>query len=168
MAARYELASAATPWYRNPVLHDVALLLLRVVAGVMLMQHGGQKWFGFPPSPTRPFAGAPELLSRTGIAGVLEIVGGTLLALGLLTRIVGFILAGELAVAYFLVHAPRGFFPIINSGELAALYSFVFLFFAAAGGGRYSFDRLLFGRRGGVAAAPGETASDQSGVARRS
>jgi putative oxidoreductase len=129
------------------VLHDVALLLLRVVAGAMLMQHGGQKLFGFPPSAGHPFTGAPELFSQMWIAGVFEAFGGLLLLLGLLTRIVGFLLAGELAVAYFTAHAPRGLFPILNMGELAVLYCFVFLFFAAAGGGRYSLDRLIFGRR---------------------
>ena len=129
------------------MLHDLALLLLRVVSGAMLMQHGGQKLFGFPPSAGHPFPGAPELLSKVWIAGVLELFGGLLLVLGLLTRIVGFLLAGELAVAYFTVHAPRGLFPILNQGELAALYSFVFLFFAAVGGGRYSLDGRLFGRR---------------------
>jgi putative oxidoreductase len=147
MAERYESVSAAGPWYRSPMLHDVALLLLRVVAGAMLMQHGGQKLFGFPPSAGHPFTGAPELFSQMWIAGVLEAFGGLLLLLGLLTRIVGFLLAGELAVAYFTAHAPRGLFPILNMGELAALYCFVFLFFAAAGGGRYSLDRLIFGRR---------------------
>jgi putative oxidoreductase len=147
MAERYETVSAAGPWYRSPMLHDVALLLLRVVAGAMLMQHGGQKLFGFPPSAGHPFTGAPELFSQMWIAGVFEAFGGLLLLLGLLTRIVGFLLAGELAVAYFTAHAPRGLFPILNMGELAVLYCFVFLFFAAAGGGRYSLDRLIFGRR---------------------
>ena len=145
--ARYDSVSRAEPWYRSATLHDLALLLLRVVAGAMVMQHGGQKLFGFPPSAGHPFAGAPELLSKVWIAGVLELFGGLLLVLGLLTRIVGFLLAGELAVAYFTVHAPRGFFPILNQGELAALYCFVFLFLAAAGGGRFSLDRKLFGRR---------------------
>jgi putative oxidoreductase len=147
MAERYESVSAAGPWYRSPVLHDVALLLLRVVAGAMLMQHGGQKLFGFPPSAGHPFTGAPALFSQMWVAGVLEAFGGLLLLLGLLTRIVGFLLAGELAVAYFTAHAPRGLFPILNMGELAVLYCFVFLFFTAAGGGRYSMDRLIFGRR---------------------
>jgi putative oxidoreductase len=147
MAERYESVSAAGPWYRSPMLHDVALLLLRVVAGAMLMQHGGQKLFGFPPSAGHPFTGAPALFSQMWVAGVLEAFGGLLLLLGLLTRIVGFLLAGELAVAYFTAHAPRGLFPILNMGELAVLYCFVFLFFAAAGGGRYSLDRLIFGRR---------------------
>lgn len=147
MVVRYGPAGSAVPWYRNSVIHDVALLLLRVVAGAMLMQHGAQKLFGFPSAAARPFTGAPELLSKVGIAGVLELFGGLLLVLGLLARIVGFLLAGELAVAYFTVHAPRGFFPILNQGELAVLYCFVFLFFAAAGGGRYSLDREVFGRR---------------------
>jgi putative oxidoreductase len=147
MAARYESVRSAGPWYRNPVLHDIALLLLRVVAGAMLMQHGGQKLFGFPPSAGHPFTGAPMLFSTVWIAGVLELFGGLLLVVGLLTRIAAFLLCGELAVAYFTAHAPRGLFPILNMGELAALYCFVFLFFAAAGGGRYSLDRLVFGRR---------------------
>jgi putative oxidoreductase len=147
MAARYDTGSAARPWFRNPVIHDIGLFLLRVVAGGMLMQHGGQKLFGFPASGGQVFSGAPELLSQMWIAGVLETVGGLLLVLGLFTRVVGFLLAGELAVAYFTAHAPRGFFPILNRGELAALYCFVFLFFAAAGGGRYSLDQLMFRRR---------------------
>jgi putative oxidoreductase len=145
----------ADPWYRSPVLHDVALLLLRVVAGGMLMQHGGQKLFGFPPSAGHPFAGAPALFSQMWVAGVLETLGGLLLVLGLLTRIVGLLLAGELAVAYFTVHAPRDLFPILNMGELAVLYCFVFLFFAAAGGGRYSVDRLMFGRRSSIRSGRG-------------
>lgn len=147
MVERFEPASAVGPWHRSPMIHDVALLLLRVIAGAMLMQHGGQKLFGFPHAGGQPFMGAPALLSTVWIAGVLETFGGLLLLLGLLTRIVGFLLAGELAVAYFTAHAPRGFFPILNRGELAALYCFVFLFFAAAGGGRFSLDRLLFGRQ---------------------
>jgi putative oxidoreductase len=147
MAARYETISMARPWFRHPVIHDIGLFLLRVVAGGMLMQHGGQKLFGFPSSGGQPFTGAPELLSQMWIAGVLETFGGLLLVLGLFTRVVSFLLAGELAVAYFTAHAPRGFFPILNRGELAALYCFVFLFFAAAGGGRYSLDGLMFNRR---------------------
>ncbi len=158
MAARYEPVSSTDRWYESRTIHDLALLLLRVVAGAMLMQHGGQKLFGFPPTAGQPFTGAPELLSKVWIAGALETFGGLLLALGLLSRLVGFLLAGELAVAYFTVHAPRGFFPILNRGELAALYCFVFLFFAAAGGGRYSLDRLIFNRR---------SAADRSSPRRR-
>ncbi|MDQ3919155.1 MAG: DoxX family protein, partial [Acidobacteriota bacterium] len=79
-------------------------------------------------------------------SGVLELVGGALILLGLFTRLAAFILSGELAVAYFMAHAPQGFWPLLNKGELAAIYSFVFLFLAAAGGGEWALDRLL--RRG--------------------
>ena len=141
------------PWYRSAQAHDLALFLLRVVAAGMLMQHGAQKLFGLLLAPDHPFTGMPALFSKVWIAGVLELVGGLLLAAGLFTRVVAFLLSGELAVAYFTVHAPRGLFPILNMGELAALYSFVFLFFAAAGGGRYSLDRLIEGRRRATAPA---------------
>jgi putative oxidoreductase len=77
-----------------------------------------------------------------GLQGILELVGGLLLALGLFTRTVAFILAGNMAVAYFMAHAPRGFFPLLNGGELAIVYCFVFLYFWLAGGGEWSFDRL--------------------------
>jgi putative oxidoreductase len=114
-----------------------------MVAALLFMQHGTQKLFGFPPSggpvPSPPF----ELFSFTGIAGVLELFGGLLLLVGLLTRPVAFILAGEMAVAYFKSHAPRAFFPIINRGELAALFCFLFLYFAVAGAGAWSLDALL-------------------------
>ena len=116
------------------------LSILRVVAAVLLMQHGAQKLFGFPaggpPQPT------PPLLSLMGFAGVLEFFGGLLLLLGLFTRPVAFILAGQMAVAYFMVHAPQGFWPVLNKGELAALYCFVFLYLAVAGGGAWSLDHL--------------------------
>jgi uncharacterized membrane protein YphA (DoxX/SURF4 family) len=78
-----------------------------------------------------------------GLQGLLELVGGLLLALGLFTRTVAFILAGNMAVAYFMAHAPRGFFPLLNGGELAIVYCFVFLYFWVAGGGEWSLDRLL-------------------------
>ena len=135
--------SELTPWYQ-----DAALLALRVVAGLMLVQHGVQKHFGLLMGPDMPpFHGGPVVFSQTWWAGTLEIVGGTLLALGLFTRVVAFILSGMLAVAYFQVHAPRGFFPILNRGELAALYCFVFLMFAALGGGRFSVDGWWRSRR---------------------
>ena len=78
-----------------------------------------------------------------GFSGILELVGGILLVLGLFTRFTAFILSGEMAVAYFTVHAPNSFFPVLNHGELAALYCFVFLYFAVAGGGAWSLDRIL-------------------------
>ncbi|WP_454915656.1 DoxX family protein [Xanthobacter sediminis] len=115
------------------------LSVLRIVAGLMFLAHGTAKLFGFPVVPM--FANV-QLLSLFGIAGIIELVGGALLALGLFTRPVAFILSGQMAVAYFLVHAPQTFFPILNGGELAALYSFVFLYFAVAGGGAWSLDAV--------------------------
>jgi putative oxidoreductase len=117
----------------------------------LILQHGLQKVFGFllPPGP----AGAPQehgtftLLSLAGISGILELVGGALLILGLFTRPVAFILSGLLAVAYFYQHAPGGFWPLLNRGELAALYSFVFLYLSVAGGGTWSVDNLITTRR---------------------
>jgi putative oxidoreductase len=117
------------------------LSILRIIAGFLIMQHGLQKIFGFPagpqPQPT------PPLLSMMGFVGILELVGGILLIIGLFTRPAAFILSGMLAVAYFMAHAPQGFWPVLNKGELAALYSFVFLYLAAAGGGEWSLDRML-------------------------
>src|SRR5690242_4757508 len=100
---------------------EVTLALLRVVAGLMLMQHGVQKLFGVLTPPDQP-ARVLEPFSRNWIASVLELTLGPLLALGLGTRVVAFVLSGELAFAYFLVHAKNGFWPILNRGELAALY----------------------------------------------
>ena len=131
--------SELTPWYK-----ESAHMALRVVAGLMLMQHGAQKFFGLLLSPGAPaFKGPPALFSQMWWAGSLELVGGMALAFGLFTRPVAFVLSGLMASAYFLSHAPNGFWPILNRGELAALYCFVFLMFAAMGGGRYSLDRLL-------------------------
>jgi putative oxidoreductase len=115
--------------------------LLRFVAGVMFACHGAQKvlgWLGgkaIPPGATLPFA-----------SGVIELVAGTLIAVGLFTSIAAFIASGEMAVAYFMVHAPRGFWPIQNQGELAVLYCFVFFYMAARGSGAFSVDRNV--RRG--------------------
>jgi putative oxidoreductase len=126
---------------------QIGLALLRVVAGLMLVQHGLQKHFGLLLPPDMPFISAPAPFSQMWIAGTLEMIGGTLLALGVLTRLVAFILSGMMAVAYFQVHAPQGFWPILNQGELAALYCFVFLMFAAVGGGPYSVDGLIARRQ---------------------
>jgi putative oxidoreductase len=119
------------------------LSVLRIIAGLLYMEHGLAKIFGFPHQPNHiPY----NLFTlNPGIQGLLELVGGLLLALGLFTRSVAFVLAGNMAVAYFMVHAPRGFFPLLNGGELAIVYCFVFLYFAAAGGGVWSLDAL---RRG--------------------
>ena len=114
------------------------LSVLRIVAALLIMQHGAQKLFGFPPGP-QP-SPRPALLSLIGVAGILEFFGGLLLLVGLFTRPVAFILSGLLAVAYFMAHAPQGFWPVLNRGELAVLYSFVYLYLAVAGGGSWSVD----------------------------
>jgi putative oxidoreductase len=98
--------------------------------------------FGFPAQARVPY----ELLTRNGAAGLLEVAGGLLLLLGLFTRPEAFILSGLMAFAYFLVHAPRGFWTLPNGGDLAVMYCFAFLYIAAAGGGKWSLDNLLRGR----------------------
>ncbi len=133
------------------------LSVLRIVAALLLMQHGAQKLFGVPaapPPPPPPQAAqqnaqqqqAAQQPSRTPplmlVAGTLELFGGLLLLLGLFTRPVAFILSGLMAAAYFMAHAPQGFWPVLNKGELAALYCFVFLYLAVAGGGLWSLDHL--------------------------
>ena len=115
------------------------LSVLRIISAFLFTAHGTQKWLAFPvprPNPT-------VLWSQSGIAGVFELVGGFLLLLGLFTRPVAFVLSGLMAFAYFLAHAPVEFWPIVNRGELAVLYCFVFLYLAAAGGGPWSLDRWL-------------------------
>jgi putative oxidoreductase len=112
---------------------------LRIVAAFLFMLHGTQKWLAFPV----PRASPTVLWSLGGVAGLLELVGGFLLLLGLFTRPVAFLLSGLMAFAYFIAHAPRDFWPIVNGGELAALYCFVFFYLAAAGGGPWSLDRWL-------------------------
>jgi putative oxidoreductase len=120
------------------------LSVLRIVVGFMFMMHGTQKLFGFPAA----MPGGPQpMLSLIGVAGVMETIGGALMIAGLLTRPVAFLLSGQMAVAYFRVHAPAGFWPLLNNGELAALYCFTFLFFSAAGAGPWSVDALVGGWR---------------------
>ena len=113
--------------------------ILRIITGFLYLQHGTAKLFGAP--HVAMFDGV-QLLSLMGVAGILELVGGALLLLGLFTRPVAFILSGQMAVGYFMMHAPQGFLPILNGGELAVLYCFTFLYFAAAGGGAFSLDGL--------------------------
>ncbi len=116
------------------------LSIMRMVTGFLFMPHGAQKLFGLPADPAKdPVA----LLSLMGLAGVLELFGGALILLGLFTRPVAFLLSGQMAAAYFMVHAPQGFWPILNGGELAVFYCFVYLYLAAAGGGPWSLDRAL-------------------------
>jgi putative oxidoreductase len=122
-------------------------LLLRVVSGLLFLQAGGMKllgWFGGMPGKA---GSAVPLWSQLGVAGVLEFFGGIAIMLGLFTRPVAFILSGEMAVAYWQFHAPHGAWPILNHGESAVLFCFIFLYLATQGGGDWSLDAVIFRRR---------------------
>ncbi len=125
------------------------LSVLRILSGLVFWQHGMQKLLQFPvaPAPAVPRP-PPGLFTQIWFAGALELVLAPLLIVGLFTRPVAFVLAGEMAFAYWLGHAPRGFYPIVNGGNLAIMYCFVFLYLAVAGGGPWSVDEAL--RRKGV------------------
>ncbi len=120
--------------------------LLRVMTGLLFMQHGLQKLFGLLVDPSRPWNGAPPMFSQFWFAGVLEVFGGALIVLGLLTRPVAFLLAGEMAVAYFQAHFPRNFWPVLNGGEGSVLFCFIFLHLFAVGAGPWSVDDALHRR----------------------
>jgi putative oxidoreductase len=129
------LSSGVIPARWSPYLRSI----LRIFAAFLFLAHGTQKLFGAPaavPGPTFP------LDSLMGVAGLIETVGGLLMLLGLFSRLVAFVLAGEMAVAYFRQHAPAGFWPIVNRGELAVLFCFLWLYFAAAGPGPLSLDEF--------------------------
>lgn len=111
--------------------------ILRIIIGFLFVQHGTAKLLGFP--HVAMFDGL-QLLSLIGVAGILELVGGILIIIGLFTRPTAFILSGQMAFAYFIAHAPAGPLPILNSGELAVVYCFVFLYLAFAGAGAFSLD----------------------------
>jgi putative oxidoreductase len=112
------------------------LSILRIVVGLLFLEHGLSKVFNFPaPSPV------PSLSGLLILAAILETIGAALFLVGAFTRIVAFVLSGEMAFAYFMAHAPRSFYPVVNSGELAVIYCFIFLYFAFAGGGPLSVDR---------------------------
>ncbi len=119
------------------------LLALRIVSALVLFEHATAQAFGIPNNPATPFAGPPATFSRLWIASWLGIVGGPLIGMGLFTRPTAFVLSGLMAVAYYLVHAPVAYFPIVNRGEPAVLLCFVFLYMSAAGAGPYSVDALL-------------------------
>jgi len=114
------------------------LSVLRIMTGLLFLQHGTTKFLNFPVSK---MSSVPAL-SMGGVAGMFELVGGAMIVFGLFTRPVAFALSGLMAVAYFYAHAARGFFPILNGGELAILYCFVFLYLSACGGGAWSLDQL--------------------------
>jgi putative oxidoreductase len=113
------------------------LSILRIVVGLLFMEHGLAKLFGFPTAALHP-----AMFQLLWFAGVIEAGGGLLLALGLFTSPVAFIMSGEMAVAYFYSHAARNFFPVINGGDAAILYCFIFFYIFVAGGGAWSMDRL--------------------------
>lgn len=116
----------------------ILLSLLRIMAGLLILQHGSTKVLNFPASQ---MSGVP-LTQPAGIAGIIELVFGALLVAGLFSRLSAFVLSGMAAVAYFMVHAPLGFYPLLNGGELIALYCFTFLYLAAAGPGPLSLDAV--------------------------
>jgi putative oxidoreductase len=116
------------------------LSVLRIIVGLLFIEHGTSKFFAFPSGGE---TGTVALFSLIGLSGVLELVGGVLLTLGLFTRITAFILSGEMAFAYFIAHAPSGFFPLLNHGEPAVFYCFLFLYVAAAGPGPWSVDNAV-------------------------
>jgi len=109
--------------------------IARIVIGLLFLEHGTSKLLDFPHGPVQPAIG-----SLIGIQGIIEIVGGALLTVGFLTRPVAFILAGDMAVAYFMAHSPKGFFPMLNGGDAAILYCFIFLIYFVAGPGRWAAD----------------------------
>ncbi len=119
----------------TPYLHGA----LRIMAGLLLLEHGTGKLLNFPALPGLDQMPGGMLLTT----GLLELIGGALIALGLFTRLTAFVLAGFMAAAYFIAHASAGFFPVLNHGELAALYCFAFLFLAAAGPGAWSLDQAV-------------------------
>ena len=113
------------------------LSILRFVVGLMFMEHGLAKLFGFPTASM-----LPAMFQLLWFAGVIETVGGFLLAIGLFTRYVAFIMSGEMAFGYFLSHFPKSFYPLVNGGDAAVLYCFIFFYIFVAGGGCWSVDRL--------------------------
>jgi putative oxidoreductase len=117
---------------------NIMLSVLRIVVGLVFLEHGSQKILHFPPNDHYP-----AIATLAGLSGLIELIGGTLLALGLFTRVAAFIMSGEMAVAYFMVHASHSLFPLVNKGELAVVYCFVFLYFVFAGGGAFSLDAAM-------------------------
>jgi putative oxidoreductase len=129
------MSNVAAKW---PGLAPQLLSVLRIVAAFMFLQAGTLKLFGWP--VPMPDGSTASLMTQIGIGALLEVLGGLLLLAGLFTRPVAFVLSGEMAVAYFQFHAPQGFWPIVNQGQPAVLYCFIWLYFSAAGAGPWSLD----------------------------
>jgi putative oxidoreductase len=115
------------------------LSIVRIIIALLFLEHGSAKLLGFPPPPN----GHPAFLTLLWVQGMIELVGGALLAIGLFTRPAAFVLSGDMAVGYFMAHAPKGFFPLLNGGDGAILYCFIFLVFFVAGPGRWSVDAKI-------------------------
>jgi putative oxidoreductase len=113
------------------------LSILRIVVGLMFLEHGLAKLTGFPSATLHP-----AMFQLLWFAGAIELVGGALLAVGLFTRVVAFIMSGEMAIGYFMAHFPKNFFPLVNGGDAAVLYCFIFFYIFVAGGGSWSVDQL--------------------------
>lgn len=126
-----------------------ALAVLRLMAGLLLLEHGTSKFFGFPVPFPMPGQLPPMLIA----AGTIEIIAGGLVALGLFTRLAAFVASGEMAVAYFIGHASKGFWPVGNMGDAAILYCFIFLYLVFAGPGSWALDNLRHGKADGAARA---------------
>lgn len=126
----------ASPYANIERQEPYMLSILRIIAALLFLEHGLQKYFGFPVPP-------PPMTTLFYVQGVIEIVGGILLLLGAWTRPVAFILAGDMAAAFFISHFPRAFFPIANGGDAAVLFCFTFLYIFFAGGGAWSLDRAV-------------------------
>jgi putative oxidoreductase len=123
-------------------LQPYVLSILRIMAGLLFCEHGLSKLFGFP-----PHGAMPPFLALEWFAGCIELTGGILVALGLLTRPAAFLMSGEMAIGYFLEHAPKSFFPLLNGGDAAVLYCFIFLYLVFAGSGPLSLDALVWRKR---------------------
>jgi putative oxidoreductase len=134
-----DTAALASRWQLKS---STLLGLLRLITAFLFIQYGTSKLFAFP-GPMTPDGSTVPLMSLMGVAGMLELVGGALLFLGLLTRPVAFILSGEMAFAYFMGHASQGFWPVLNQGTTAVLFCFLFLYFSAAGPGAFSVSSLM-------------------------
>lgn len=121
------------------------LSILRIVTAFLFMQYGTNKMFGFPAPQDQAF----DPFSLLGVAGILEVLGGFLILIGLFTRPTAFLLSGFMAFAYFIAHAPQGFWPMLNGGDLAAMWSFLFLYLSVAGAGEWSVDHIRSARSAG-------------------
>jgi putative oxidoreductase len=143
-AAAFTAAPAAPAAYLAPLdrLAPYVLSVLRIMAGLLFFEHGLAKLFGFP-----PHGQMPAFMELEWFAGTIEFTGGALVALGLLTRPAALLMSGEMAIGYFMDHAPKSFFPLLNGGDAAVLYCFIFLYLVFAGAGPLSLDALMWRRR---------------------